>query len=79
MRIRKTKAELLEELAQSRIYLHELHKENQHLKNLVKAYETPAHVLNTMAMTVQRTASMVENLLQSLPTVERMQKKGGDA
>jgi len=41
------------------------------LEKQVEALQFPNQVINTVAMTVQRTASLVESVIQSIPAVDR--------
>ena len=49
------------------------------LKEQIKVLNISPDVLKTMCITVQRVASVTENLLQSIPAVQSYARKGGDA
>lgn len=51
-----------------------------HLREKVDLLQVQPNILQTMAITVQRVASVTENLLQSIPSIEqyaRMKGEGG--
>ena len=73
----KTKAMIEEENERLRSYLSEVHVENRFLKREISALKFPANIVNTMAITVQKTAGLVENLLQSIPSVHKFSREGG--
>ncbi|MCK4649587.1 hypothetical protein KAT51_08690 [bacterium] len=68
---RLTKAMLVKENTRLREALMDQSNYIIHLKEKVAILNIQPQVLQTMCMTVQRVAGVTENLLQSIPSVER--------
>ena len=75
---RVTKAMLTKENERLRDFSKQQSNYIIHLKEKIAVLNIAPQVLQTMSITVQRVASVTENLLQSIPAVERYAQKRKD-